>query len=103
MLSSDALSYTLYTVNTYNSDYSNNTISTSQWSSLEQYGAVFLPVVGYRLGSVVEGVNSYGYYWSATLKFYEEVYFLSFSPSGLNAYGYGNREVGRAVRLVQDY
>lgn len=49
--------------------------------------------------------------WTATLAypdtilvlFYEEVYFLSFSPSGLNAYGYGNREVGRAVRLVQDY
>lgn len=47
----------------YNTSYSSNTISASQWANMEQHGAVFLPAAGYRLGTSVNNVGSHGYYW----------------------------------------
>lgn len=62
--------YNLSSTNTYDVSFNSNIIANSQWGVLEQHGAVFLPAVGYRNGfSVdvsVDGVNSDGYYWSAS-------------------------------------
>ena len=87
----------------YGDEYyaSYQSFSASEWSKLEASGAVFLPAAGYRYGSIVNGVQGYGYYWSATeddsrgagyLDFYSYVALMSYY------YRYG----GHSVRLVQD-
>ena len=48
--------FSSYTLNNYNS---------SQWSTLENAGAVFLPVTYKRNGTTVDGANE-GYYWTTT-------------------------------------
>jgi hypothetical protein len=47
------------------SSYSLNNYSSSQWSTLENAGAVFLPVTNYRNGNNVTGIDE-GYYWTST-------------------------------------
>ncbi|MBR5434367.1 MAG: Ig-like domain-containing protein, partial [Bacteroidales bacterium] len=45
-------------------DFSQNTYTVTQWSQLEDAGAVFLPAAGYKNGSTVDTYR--GAYWSAT-------------------------------------
>jgi hypothetical protein len=47
-------------------NFSSNTITDSQWISLEQHGAVFLPAAGYRNMIMASGVGGSGNYWSAS-------------------------------------
>lgn len=47
------------------SNYTVNNYSASQWSTLENAGAVFLPVTNYRNGTTVTGEDE-GYYWTST-------------------------------------
>ena len=77
------------------------TISALEWSKLEASGAVFLPAAGYRYGSDVDGVQDYGYYWSAS----------EYSSGSADCLGFGSDEAfmggsgrysGLSVRLVQD-
>ena len=97
--------YPLYNTNMANASWSSNNISVSQWPTLEQYGAVFLPAAGYRDGTIFDvgnnGIN--GYYWSASCcssdcakstVFYRFSFEYSSCP-------WRNR--GYSVRLVQDY
>ncbi|MBQ2187877.1 MAG: hypothetical protein II401_04900 [Bacteroidales bacterium] len=94
--------YSLSNTNTSSASYSSNTISATQWSTLEQHGAVFLPAAGDRVEVTVIDVGSVGFYWSAShgnsgnaycIEFWEDNFFPQ----------YGNyRSAGRSVRLVQD-
>jgi len=78
--------------------WSQNTYSASDWSKMEANGAVFLPAAGYRDGTDVSDVGSYGYYWSSSAG--GGLYFASY---GVNAGNYNfGRSYGRSVRLVQD-
>ncbi|MBR2773058.1 MAG: hypothetical protein IKD78_13810, partial [Bacteroidales bacterium] len=56
----------LNSANTGDSSFSSNTITVSEWETLEQHGAVFLSAAGYRYGTSVFDVNNHGYYWSST-------------------------------------
>lgn len=47
------------------SSYSANTFSSSEWSVLENAGAVFLPVTNNRTGNTVNGTDE-GHYWTST-------------------------------------
>lgn len=47
------------------SSYTLNDYDASQWSTLENAGAVFLPVTNYRNGNNVTGPDE-GYYWTST-------------------------------------
>ena len=47
------------------SSYTLNDYDASQWSTLENAGAVFLPVTFYRNGNNVTGQDE-GYYWTST-------------------------------------
>ena len=47
-------------------NFSHNTYTAEQWEVMESAGAVFLPAAGYRGGSEVGSVGTYGDYWSAT-------------------------------------
>jgi hypothetical protein len=61
-----SVTYSLSNTNSPSADFSSNTISASQWNTLEQAGAVFLPAAGYRNGASVYSVGSEGAYWSAS-------------------------------------
>ncbi len=77
------------------------TFTAAEWSKLEAAGAVFLPAAGYREGSLVNIVQNYGDYWSATENDSNDANCFIFSSGG--AYmGYGPRFYGRSVRLVKD-
>ena len=90
----------------FHSDYSVDaygqyqTFTADQWLKLESAGAVFLPAAG-RYGSSVNGVQLYGYYWSATECYSYRAYCLYFGS--VEAYMGGSlRDDGLSVRLVKD-
>ena len=82
-------------------NYSTNVYSLDEWAVMESYGAVFLPAAGYRRGTDVGDVGSYGYYWSSSADGYDYAYYLFFCSYGVYT-GSGYRYDGLSVRLVQD-
>ena len=77
------------------------TFTAEQWSKLEAAGAVFLPAAGGRDGSVVNIVQKYGHYWSATESDSRSAYFLGFYSVEAIMFDY-SRYYGLSVRLVKD-
>ena len=93
--------YPLSNTNQDSASYSVNTITISQWNTLEQHGSVFLPAAGYRYGTSVYCVGSYGYYWSASYLGTSHAWYVSFSGSYLITDYYYGRDYGQSVRLVR--
>ena len=93
--------YSLNNANSGDATFSSNTLTASQWSTLEQAGAVFLPAAGYRGGTSVYDVGSYGNYWSASHGGSPSACFVIFDGSSLSTGGWGDRCTGRSVRLVR--
>ena len=63
--------------------------------------SIKLTASGYRdCSSGINGVGSYGYYWSSTPEGLENAWYLYFEPSGVSVLNYG-RCYGYSVRLVQ--
>ncbi|MBP5797222.1 MAG: hypothetical protein J6W26_03005 [Bacteroidales bacterium] len=91
--------YDLNDTNTNTASFTSNTITASEWTVLEQYGAVFLPAMGYRFGT---GVNSMGngYYWSSSFFNSSYAYGVYFLESNLKPQDCSNRSYGRGVRLI---
>ena len=99
----DDWSASYYSLNNTNQNYANfgsNVISSTQWSTLEQHGAVFLPAAGSRLGSSVISVGSIGIYWSASCSNGDSAYVVYFGDSNLFPQGVNVRYGGQSVRLV---
>ncbi len=95
--------YSFNSANTANSSFDSNIISVSQWSILENAGAVFLPAAGLRNGKEVNNVYIEGNYWSASCSdIPDNVYCFYFIQSNVNM-ARDRRELGESVRLVQDY
>lgn len=92
--------YGLNSTNTYYESYSSNTISASQWNTLEQHGAVFLPAAGFRNGTDVRLVDSYGYYWSTTPYSIYYARAILVKDDYLTTGSWTDREGGHCVRLV---
>ena len=95
--------YILNNTNGYDASFNSNTITAIQWSTLEQHGAVFLPATGYRLGTSVYYVGSYGFYWSASYNNSDGAWDVYFGDSYLITDGYDDRCNGRSVRLVRSF
>ena len=94
--------YSLSNTNSSGASFSSNTISASQWNTLEQAGAVFLPAAGYRYGTSVYNVGSYGLYWSASYYDSGGAYYVYFGDSYLYTGNYGTyRYYGFSVRLAR--
>ena len=92
--------YTLFSTNNTVASFSSNVISSTTWAnSLESHGAVFLPAAGYRDGSSVDDVGSYGDYWSSSYYDGNRAYFVAFGDYVLGTGGNG-RHYGLSVRLV---
>ena len=92
--------YSLNSTNTHNADFTTNVISASDWVTLESHGAVFLPAAGYRDGTTVEVVGSYGYYYSASCYSSTTAYYVYFVSGNLST-NYYIRSSGLSVRLVR--
>ena len=94
--------YSLSGANMGNTSYDSNVIGASQWTTLEQHGAVFLPATGFRLGTDVYNVGSEAYYWSASYCDAMNAHVIGFDESNLwyAAVGGRWREFGQSIRLV---
>ena len=77
--------------------YELNVYSTADWAKMEENGAVFLPAVGYRLGTTVNDAGEVGYYWSAI-----EDKSVQFSGESIRTDYMWQRSNGQGVRVVQD-
>lgn len=88
--------YTLNYPDQYGVGYNTNVITSSQWSTLENHGAVFLPAAGIRASSDVYQLNSTGAYWSSSC-----VGVMGFSGNSVGCNN-NDRHTGRSVRLVCD-
>lgn len=74
----------------------------SDWQKLEAAGAVFLPASGARYyGLDVTYAALGGYYWSATPYYEYDAWYFYCGPADADLTD-GDRNPGRAVRLVQD-
>lgn len=93
----EASYYPLYSVNNTIYEFSENDISSSQWSLLEQHGAVFLPAGGNRSETSISYVGETGGYWSSSAA-YLDAYRFRFGTGILNL-SYP-RCLGQSVRLV---
>jgi hypothetical protein len=92
--------YSLSSTNSPGASYSSNNIPATQWATLEQHGAVFLPAAGGRYGTSVSYVGSSGYYWSASCGYSYSAWLVDFDSSGLGTGNSSSRGYGRSVRLV---
>lgn len=97
--------YSLNSINSINSNFDSNVITSSQWIILEEAGAVFLPAAGVRQDyKMINNINTTGQYWSSS--YFSESYatclrftggYMSFFTSD------AGRDDGLSVRLVKDY
>jgi hypothetical protein len=92
--------YSLNSTNTANAAFTSNTISYSQWQTLEEHGAAFLPAAGARAEDMVVSYNTTGGYWSSTRYSDGSAYYVDLSGGGLGVQSYASRSYGFAVRLV---
>ena len=97
----DASSYILNNPNNGDASFNSNTITASQWSTLEQQGVVFLPAAGYRDGTSIHDLGSLGNYWSASSYYRDWAYLCIVYNWYVGTLEEGhNRRLGRSVRLV---
>jgi hypothetical protein len=94
--------YSLSNINNPSAQYQGNNISASQWSTLQNAGAVFLPAGGFRLGTDIHNVNSYGTYWTAQHSLTDnQAYGVLIKNDNITTIGAASpKSNGRAVRLV---
>ena len=93
--------YELNNFNQSDASFSCNVINALQWSTLEQYGAVFLPAAGYRHGFEIHNVNSFGGYRSSSVSSEFNIWRLRFFDDGLCMDECeDSRCNGQSVRLV---
>ena len=94
--------YSLNNANNNNASFGSNVITTSQWSILEDAGAIFLPAAGMRYGTSVTNINTYGWYWSASCSSNSGAGSILFYASGISSvYNSSSRSYGESVRLVR--
>ncbi len=84
------------------SDTSNcNVYTLTEWNSMENAGAIFLPAAGFRVGDYVQCDNNSGYYWSTTAHDTVNAKLYLFRPSFHYPYEQ-YRLFGFSVRPVKD-
>jgi hypothetical protein len=94
--------YDLNDTDTNTANFASNTISASEWDTLEQHGAVFLPAAGFRFGVSVKSVGVNCYYWSSTHVNRLYAYGVYVTDSNMIVGDGSNRTYGRSVRLVYE-
>lgn len=100
----NATYYSLNNTNQAEVDFISNTINISQWTALEEHGAVFLPVTGSRYGESYSEQNSEGCYWSSSCYFNNSEYlsyFIGFIDANFGCDYIQYPNCGQSVRLVR--
>ena len=95
--------YHMENANDEAASFDSNIITISQWTALENVGAVFLPAAGFRLlDNSISQVGGYGNYWSASYYNDYAAEYVHFNDGHLIATdgSYFNRFNGLSVRLV---
>ena len=97
--------YSLNNTNGSGASFNSNMITASQWSLLEQHGAVFLPETGLRRKySNNAGEQNFEpgkfFYWSSSSKTATNAWHLMFNSTGVYPQDNSGRHNGMAVRLV---
>ncbi len=87
-------------VNTHNAEFTVNNYNAADWAKMEAAGAVFLPTVGRRVGSLVNYVGTSGLYWSSSSYSDSEYAFVMLFTSDDVRPGNNRRIRGLPVRLV---
>ena len=93
--------YALNNTNVAEIAYTSNTINSTDWEKIENTGAVFLPVSGFRSGLVLDYINR-GYYWATTPKNTQQAYYMCITEANLFSADPSKRCQGRLVRLVKE-
>ena len=75
--------------------------TSSEWSALAAKGCVFLPAAGYRDGTTMYNVGTYGRYWSSSPSGTEYAYGVDFLSGSLGPEDGNYRYRGFSVRLVR--
>ena len=95
--------FNLSNTNSNSGSFSVNTLTASQWTNLENAGAIFLPLAGYRIGKSVQYVGSYLRYWASRCSGSDKAWALTNTDNFISAGNYQNaRCFGFSVRLVRD-
>jgi len=81
--------------------YQTNVFTAGDWNLMQANGAVFLPAAGYRDGTRVSLVGSYGCYWTSTYYTDGSAYELYFQSTGYDFYTTA-RAIGHSVRLAME-
>lgn len=89
-------------VNVVTTGYNANVFSVTQWNSLQDNGAVFLPAAGKRSGITVANVGTQCCYWSSYYSSGNGAYFMRCTESGIVQFNYASTIFGHSVRLVHD-
>lgn len=93
--------FSLNNTNESDASFSSNVVGEMVWqNTFEPAGAVFLPAAGYRYGTSVNGVGSYGHYWSASYYNSYGAYYVDFDYGYLYTDSAYYRYYGFSVRLV---
>ena len=93
--------YSLSNTNKPDASFNSNRISQTDWTNkFEANGAVFLPAAGCRGVTNVDGIGSYGLYWSASYHDYNRAHRVWSSDGGLVPDDWYYRDYGFSVRLV---
>jgi len=95
----DVLGVVLYPDNYTGAAYT--TAQSANWSSFEASGCVFLPAAGYRYGTSVSDVGSYGSYWSSSASGTDSAYGVYFGSGLVYPADNNGRGSGFSVRLVR--
>lgn len=95
---------TLLNINAKNATAADNTYTTSQWETLENAGCVFLPCSGYRDGTSMSNINSYGFYSTSQQAYTatQTVYLFLHSGSSGISITYTAKRMGKSVRLIKE-
>lgn len=102
--------YTLNNTNSTGAGFVSNTISASQWDTLEQHGAVFLPAAGGYFGDGLASCGVQGYYWTSSYYYYSNTFAdyadnaccVGFTNTNLSPSSYNKRLFRFSVRLVRN-
>ncbi len=88
-----------------NCDYkwtTQNGVNGGLFTSKTNGNSIFLPATGYRDGSGVSGVGSYGNFWSSSVSKNGSAYYLDILSDNAYVCYYDRRKYGHSVRLVKD-
>ncbi len=92
--------FALHNINNDQADFGSNVISISDWSILQNHGAVFLPAAGYRKKTTIQQMNQAGDYWTSSNKDHIFARCLRFNEDYGQIESLG-RYYGCSVRLVK--